>query len=240
MGAQIAAQLPKGPQWIFEVKWDGVRGLCHISDSSLTIYTRNNNRCERQYPELQVLPHYIDAEQAILDGEIVVLDAKGISKFEMIQPRIHVQDANAIAKLAQKNPVHLYVFDLLYLDGYDLRRVPLIERKRALANIVKPFPLLRMSDHFPNSGEQLLEVARCPQAHRSPRPRQAIRVAHPPRVCRDLEVAVTMLAPPRQQRQLWGFLARRPPQAQPLAPLSQPQSRRQQLERKRLLAQPPQ
>jgi bifunctional non-homologous end joining protein LigD len=160
MGAQIAAQLPKGPEWIFEVKWDGVRGLCHISESVLTIYTRNNNRCERQYPELQVLPHYIDAEQAILDGEIVVLDAKGISKFEMIQPRIHVQDANAIAKMAQKNPVHLYVFDLLYLDGYDLRRVPLIERKRALASIVTPFPLLRMSDHFPNSGEELLEVAR--------------------------------------------------------------------------------
>jgi bifunctional non-homologous end joining protein LigD len=160
MGAQIAAQLPKGPQWIFEVKWDGVRGLCHISGGALTIYTRNNNRCERQYPELQVLPHYIDAEQAILDGEIVVLDAKGISKFEMIQPRIHVQDANAIAKMAQKNPVHLYVFDLLYLDGYDLRKAPLIERKRALANIVKPFALLRMSDHFPNSGEELLEVAR--------------------------------------------------------------------------------
>src|SRR5580700_7144092 len=105
MGAQIAAQLPKGPEWIFEVKWDGVRGLCHISAGSLTIYTRNNNRCERQYPELQVLPHYIDAEQAILDGEIVVLDGKGVSHFELIQPRIHIKDANAIAKLGQKNPV---------------------------------------------------------------------------------------------------------------------------------------
>jgi len=160
MGAQIAAHLPKGPEWIFEVKWDGVRGLCYVDRDVLTIYTRNNNRCERQYPELQVLPHYIDAEQAILDGEIVVTDPKGISKFELIQPRIHNQDANAIAKMAQKNPVLLYVFDLLYLDGYDLRRVPLIERKRALAAIVKPFPLLRMSDHFENSGEELLEVAR--------------------------------------------------------------------------------
>ncbi|HZL57095.1 MAG TPA: DNA ligase D [Bryobacteraceae bacterium] len=160
MGAQIAAHLPKGPEWIFEVKWDGVRGLCYVDRDVLTIYTRNNNRCERQYPELQVLPHYIEAGQAILDGEIVVTDPKGISKFELIQPRIHNQDANAIAKMAQKNPVLLYVFDLLYLDGYDLRRVPLIERKRALAAIVKPFPLLRMSDHFENSGEELLEVAR--------------------------------------------------------------------------------
>jgi ATP-dependent DNA ligase len=132
----------------------------HIDKESLIIYTRNNNRCERQYPELQVLPHYIEAEQAILDGEIVVLDESGVSKFELIQPRIHNQDANAIAKMGQKNPVHLYAFDLLYLDGYDLRSVPLIERKQALAGILKPYPLLRLSDYFTNSGEELLEAAR--------------------------------------------------------------------------------
>ncbi|HVW84103.1 MAG TPA: DNA ligase D [Bryobacteraceae bacterium] len=160
MGANIAERLPKGPEWIYEIKWDGVRGLAYIANKTLTIYTRNNNRCERQYPELQVLPHYIEAEQAIIDGEIVALDAKGISKFGLIQPRIHSQDANAVAKMAEKNPVHYYAFDLLYLDGYDLRRVPLIERKKALAAILKPFPLLRISEHFTNDGEQLLEAAR--------------------------------------------------------------------------------
>jgi bifunctional non-homologous end joining protein LigD len=160
MGATLADQLPKGAEWIFEVKWDGVRGLVFIDDGALSIYTRNNNRCERQYPELQVLPHYIDAEQAILDGEIVVLDSKGVSHFELIQPRIHSQDANSIAKMGQKNPVHLFVFDLLYLDGYDLRRVPMVERKRLLEKIVKPFPLLRVSDHFENAGEDLLDAAR--------------------------------------------------------------------------------
>ncbi len=160
MGTTITGKLPVGPEWIFEVKWDGVRGLIYIDKEALTIYTRNNNRCDRQYPELQVLPHYIEADQAILDGEIVVLDAHGASKFELIQPRIHSQDANAIARMGQKNPVHLYVFDLLYLDGYDLRGVPLIERKEALAGIVKPYPLLRLSDHFSNSGEELLLAAR--------------------------------------------------------------------------------
>ena len=70
-------ELPAGDDWIFEVKWDGVRGLAYIDDGALAIYTRNDNRCEQQYPELQVLPHYIDAEQAILDGEIAVLDAQG-------------------------------------------------------------------------------------------------------------------------------------------------------------------
>jgi bifunctional non-homologous end joining protein LigD len=159
MGANPADKLPKGSDWIFEIKWDGVRGLVYLQNNSIEIYTRNNNRCERQYPELLVLPHYIDAEQAIIDGEIVVLDERGISKFGLIQPRIHNQDAHAIAKMGQKNPVHLYVFDLLYLDGYDLRKVPLNERKRALAAVIKPFPLLRISDDF-TGGEELLEVAR--------------------------------------------------------------------------------
>lgn len=160
MSATMADKLPKGGNWIFEIKWDGVRGLTFIDSGSLSIYTRNNNRCDRQYPELHVLPHYIDAEQVILDGEIVVLDPKGISRFELIQSRIHSQDAHAIAKMGEKNPVHFYAFDLLYLDGYDLRRVPLIERKRLLAGIVRPFPLLHVSDHFENSGEELLEAAR--------------------------------------------------------------------------------
>jgi len=160
MGASIAEGIPHGDKWMFEVKWDGVRGLIFIDDATVAIYTRNNNRCERRYPELQVLPHYIDAQQAILDGEIVALDAKGVSKFELIQPRIHVQDASAIAKMANKNSVHLYLFDLLYLDGYDLRRSPLAERKRALESIVKPFPLLRVSGHLTGSGEHLLEAAR--------------------------------------------------------------------------------
>jgi bifunctional non-homologous end joining protein LigD len=62
--------------------------------------------------------------------------------------------------MAQKSPVHLYVFDLLYLDGHDLRAVPLAERKRALAAIVKPFPLLRISDFFVNAGERLLDAAK--------------------------------------------------------------------------------
>ena len=160
MAASLAEGVPRGDRWMFEIKWDGVRGLIFIDEGGMAIYTRNNNRCERQYPELQVLPHYIHARQAILDGEIVALDAKGVSKFELIQPRIHTRDAAAIAKMAGKSPVHLYLFDLLYLDGYDLRRAPLTERKRALESVVKPFPLVRVSEHLTGTGEHLLDAAR--------------------------------------------------------------------------------
>ncbi|MCU1327684.1 MAG: dependent ligase [Bryobacterales bacterium] len=137
-----------------------MRALAHIKDGTLTLYTRNNNRCDRQYAELHVLPHFIDAATAIIDCEIVVLDPKGISKFELIQPRIHQTDAHAIAKMGQKNPVHFIAFDLLYLDGHDLRRVPLEKRKKTLEAILKPFPLLRYSEHFEGTGEDLLEAAK--------------------------------------------------------------------------------
>jgi bifunctional non-homologous end joining protein LigD len=160
MGATLAAAAPRGDDWVFEVKWDGVRGLAYIDQGSLAIYTRNDNRCERQYPELQVLPHYVEAEQVILDGEIAVLDEKGVSHFELIQPRIHSQDAHAIAKMGQKNPVHFMVFDILYLDGFDLRRVRLEDRYKLLRQVIKPFPLLRVSEHFENAGDDLIEAAR--------------------------------------------------------------------------------
>lgn len=160
MGASLAEEPPKGDRWMYEVKWDGVRGLCFIDDGKLGIYTRNNIRCELQYPELQVLPHYINAKRAVIDGEIVALDARGISKFELIQPRIHVKDASAIAKMANKSPVHLFAFDLLYLDGFDLRQSPLAARKAALAEIVQPFALLKISDHLTGDVRQLLEAAR--------------------------------------------------------------------------------
>jgi len=160
MGATLIESPPAGDEWVFEVKWDGVRGLAYIDQGELAIYTRNDNRCERQYPELQVLPHYVEAEQVVLDGEIAILDDKGVSHFELIQPRIHSQDANAIAKMGQKSPAHFMVFDVLYLNGFDLRRVHLDERYRLLKQIVKTFPLLRVSEHFENAGEHLMDAAR--------------------------------------------------------------------------------
>ena len=160
MGANITDKLPKGPDWIYEIKWDGVRALVYIDHGNLSILTRNNNRCERQYPELQVLPHYIDARQAVLDGEIVVLDDKGVSQFELIQPRIHTSDGHAIARMAERRPALFYAFDLAHLDGHDLRKLPLSERRAKLAAILKPFPLLRLSETFPAEGDDLLEAAR--------------------------------------------------------------------------------
>ncbi len=160
MGATLTEHLPASPaEWTAELKWDGVRALCFVNAGKLEIYTRNGNRCERQYPELSVLPHLVKASQAVLDGEIAVLDEKGVPSFAMIQPRIMAADAAAIAHMTRSRPVQLFLFDLLYLDGWDLRNCALQERRTLLdARVTREDPV-RVSDTFPPE-PQLLEAAR--------------------------------------------------------------------------------
>ncbi len=124
----------------------------YIDSGSLRMVSRNGHSMERQYPELSVVPHHIEAASAILDGEIAALDPRGLPSFELLQRRITVADASAIATLARKLPVVFFAFDLLYLDGKDLRGLPLIERKRRLKEVLKPGDLVRYSDEFPGKG----------------------------------------------------------------------------------------
>ena len=160
MKATLAERPPRGEDWLFEIKWDGVRAIGFIDNEGLGLQSRTGMRCERQYPELAVVPHQVAARQAILDGEIAVLDEKGIARFHMIQPRIMISDPNSIAHLARSTPVVYFVFDLLYLDGYDLRKVALRERRELLGQVVSPGGVLRISEAFPGGGEQMLQAAR--------------------------------------------------------------------------------
>src|SRR5262249_8950275 len=133
--------------------------ICFVDNGAVRLTSRSGKSCERQYPELSVLPHFIEAETAVLDGEICVLDDRGRPRFSLIQPRIMISDPGSIAALARSKPAALFLFDLLYLDGYDLRGVPLIERRRLLESTVKPGPVVRISQIF-DEGEHLLEAAR--------------------------------------------------------------------------------
>jgi bifunctional non-homologous end joining protein LigD len=151
---------PSGKDWLYEIKWDGVRALCYVDNGKLRMVTRNGNVMDRQYPELSTLPHHVKARQAILDGEIAALDDRGVPSFERLQKRITVGDASTIATLSRHHPVVLYLFDLLHLDGRDLRSIPLIERKELLKQILKTNDVIRFSDHFVGSGEDLLEAVR--------------------------------------------------------------------------------
>ena len=160
MLAILVERPPQGPDWIFEVKWDGVRALAFVDREEVRLQSRSGLRCERQYPELAVIHHQIAGQQAILDGEIAVLDDKGVSRFHLIQPRIANSDPNTVAHLVRSTPVVYFVFDLLYLDGYDLRSVALRERRKLLETVVTPNQVLRLSEAFPAAGAEMLDAAR--------------------------------------------------------------------------------
>lgn len=158
MLATAASKPPSGSQWLYEIKWDGVRALCIIKNGALQIQSRRGNRCEKQYPEFASLPQDVNAKTAWLDGEICVLDGDGRARFELIQPRI-AANATAVPRLAETSPATLFLFDLLYLDGYDLRGVAIEDRKRVLKTIVTPGESIRISDAFDTGGEEMFEAA---------------------------------------------------------------------------------
>jgi bifunctional non-homologous end joining protein LigD len=160
MKAAIADKPPRGDNWLFEVKWDGVRAIAFIDREEVRLQSRTGHRCERQYPELATIHHSIAANTSVLDGEIAVLDEKGVSRFHLIQPRIANSDPNSIAHMVRSIPVVYFVFDLLYLDGYDLRKVELAKRRELLEEIVTSGPVLRVSEAFPGAGTEMLDAAR--------------------------------------------------------------------------------
>jgi bifunctional non-homologous end joining protein LigD len=145
--------------WLFELKWDGMRALTWIDNGSLRrIESRAGRDATSQYPELASLPRSVKAKQTILDGELVVLDEKGTSDFERMQSRMNVARPSAAQVAAA--PVIYYLFDVLYCDGYDLRGASLIERKKFLHRILNAKDPFRYSDHVLEKGEDLFELAR--------------------------------------------------------------------------------
>ena len=141
------------PEWLYEIKWDGYRAIAFIAKGKVRLVSRNQNDLTAQYPELHNLAASIEAETAILDGEIAALDEHGRSSFSLMQQRTGIRDGGRRTGSRRDIPVLYYVFDLLYLDGYDLHRVPLEQRKKVLGDITQvtgeTANPLRYSDHFP-------------------------------------------------------------------------------------------
>lgn len=146
------------PEWLYEIKWDGVRALAFVKDGRVEWRSRTGRVITAQYPEFAVLPERLLARQAILDGEIVVLDEGGRSSFERLQARMNVARPSEAAR--RQAPVTCYLFDILYCDGYDLRAAPLVERKRLLRRLLDPRDPFRYSDHHEEEGKELFELAR--------------------------------------------------------------------------------
>jgi len=143
------------PEWIFETKWDGFRSVCFIRKGKAGFVSRNQLEMTQQYPELATIAKHVDAKEAILDGEIVALDERGMPRFQLLQPRVGRK--SGIDALRGKGHIVYYVFDLLYCDGYDLTSCALVERKAALERIVRPATFVKVSEHIEAEGEHFFK-----------------------------------------------------------------------------------
>ncbi|WP_369811088.1 non-homologous end-joining DNA ligase [Quadrisphaera sp. DSM 44207] len=124
--------LPSGPEWVHEVKWDGMRVLADAGEGSVRLTSRTERDTTVAFPELTGLA---DLPDVLLDGEVVALDAQGRPSFPVLQERLHVRDAARARALAGAVPVAYVVFDVLRLYGADLTRRPLEARRAALEQL---------------------------------------------------------------------------------------------------------
>jgi bifunctional non-homologous end joining protein LigD len=141
MLATPAAEPFDHPDWLFEVKWDGYRAIAEIERDKVRLYSRNKLAFEKRYaPIVEALAHL--GHEAVLDGEVVVLDPTGKPRFQLLQEY----------QKAKKGTLVYQVFDLLYLDGHDLQRLPLIRRKELLGQVLNGLPNVRLSEHIAEQG----------------------------------------------------------------------------------------
>jgi len=137
------------PDWFFEVKWDGYRAVAEIRDGNISLYSRNGIPFEKKFfPVVESLRKF--EFEAVLDGEIVVVDDQGRPDFQLLQ---HYQESGG---------GHLLycVFDLLYFQGHDLTGLPLIRRKELLKKILPSSPKIRFSDHVREEGALFFRASR--------------------------------------------------------------------------------
>jgi bifunctional non-homologous end joining protein LigD len=146
-------------RWLNELKLDGIRVLARKAKGEVRLFSRRGNSLALQFPEVAREVAALPAETVALDGEICVTDKEGRARFQLIQPRIHVASASQAEKLARTSPAVGFAFDLLHVDGEDLRRLPLVERKSRLkALLPAPGDALRYLEHVEGEAERFFEL----------------------------------------------------------------------------------
>ena len=151
MKAQLVASMPAG-NWIYEIKFDGYRALALRGGSDTRILSRNQKDLGKKFTKIRDAIAALDIQDAIIDGEIVALDDKGRSSFQLLQGF----DMGMV-----RPPIVFYAFDLLQLNGKDLRGLPIEERKAKLAALLKRPPAdIRYSPSFTQNIDELLSRVR--------------------------------------------------------------------------------
>jgi bifunctional non-homologous end joining protein LigD len=153
--ATLTSRVPEGDNWLHEIKFDGYRILALIQNGKVQLVTRRGNDWTARFQSVADALESLPLKAAILDGEIVSLDSHGVSNFQQLQN---------LMKRGDKDSLVYYVFDVPYLEGYDLTETPLVDRKEVLARVILSANpsndgAIRYSDHIQGAGEKVLQHA---------------------------------------------------------------------------------
>jgi len=143
--------------WLFELKLDGYRLIASKSNGEALLLTRNGNDYTSVFPEVARAVKALPFDECIIDGEVVVSDAKGLPSFSRLQKRGRLSSALEIRRAAVELPATFYAFDLIAFEDFDVRPLPLLRRKELLKEVVPALGALRYLDHVEREGEAFLE-----------------------------------------------------------------------------------
>jgi bifunctional non-homologous end joining protein LigD len=161
MLARAGALPAKGAGWAYEVKWDGVRAVAFCAPGRIRLQGRSLADMTAQYPEVQRLARALGHRRAVLDGELVAFDERGLPSFERLQRRMNLSDEAAARRRMKDVAVTYVIFDLLWLDGRSLLDAPYEERREALEALgLEGGPAWRTPDIVSGDGEAFLAVTR--------------------------------------------------------------------------------
>jgi bifunctional non-homologous end joining protein LigD len=206
MKALLAQQLPTGPEWLYEIKFDGVRAIALKQRTGVSLISRAGNDLTARFPGLAANLRKLPAQTAVLDGEIVALDSKGRPSFQMLQ---------AYQNAAEKPPLVYYLFDCLQLNGKDLKSLPLQQRKQIGEKLLADVPEnLRCSRGINADALQLVQemqsrgleglVAKKKDSQYEPGRRSGAWVKY--KWCREQEFVIGGYTAPKGARDYFGAL----------------------------------
>jgi bifunctional non-homologous end joining protein LigD len=146
--AKSIDKVPSGTRWVHEIKFDGYRVQLHIANEALRVFTRRGNDWTKRFKRIADAAFLISASSAIIDGEVVAPAADGTSDFSVLQNQLK----------GKSDKIVMVAFDLLYVNGYDLRKLPLIERKALLKKLIAKTDI-QFSESFEIDGPEMFKHA---------------------------------------------------------------------------------